>query len=240
MEQVTTATEQRGRSVEDKLVSARLVMLGTIHRDKEGGELLSRWLDYLKPDVITLEFSRYGMMFRKRHGAALRAQLDALVAKMTAEAEPPCQNAVGALYDYIDLPYEYTRTSQYADRSGIPLHLLDLDFVSCVNLRNVDELMGEKNLRIWFGGQASEENGIEKQRALARLLFDKGIRAFPYTNEMLTRDRHVKEKLELLTNRYQGKRILHVCGWHHLSHQHNIYDSLNPVKVFLHDRSVRV
>ena len=127
--------------VEDELVLARLVMLGAIHRDTEGAALLSRWLDYLKPDVITLEFSRYGMMFRKKHGAALRARLDALVAKMAAEAEPPCGNAVGALYDYIDLPYEYTRTLQYADRSGIPLHLLDLDLFSCVNLRNVDELM---------------------------------------------------------------------------------------------------
>ena len=215
-------------------------MLGVIHRDKEGAALLSRWLDYLKPDVITLEFSRYGMMFRKTHGAALRARLDALVARMAIEADPPRPAAVKVLYDYIDLPYEYTKTSQHADRSGIPLYLLDLDFFSYVNLRTMDELMDEKNLRTWFGGHGGEENEIAKQRALARLFFDKGIRAFPYTNEMLTRDRHVKKKLELLTSRYQGKRLLHVCGWQHLSHQHNIYDSLNPVKVFAHDRSVRV
>ena len=81
---------QRSYLIEDKLASARLVMLGVIHRDKEGAALLSRWLDYLKPDVITLEFSRYGMMFRKTHGAALRARLDALVAKMALEAEPSC------------------------------------------------------------------------------------------------------------------------------------------------------
>jgi hypothetical protein len=225
---------------EGELTSARLVMLGVIHRDRESAALLSRWLDYLKPEVITVEFSRYGMVFRKTHGTALRARLDAHVAKIALEAEPPCPGAVESLHDYIDLPYEYTETSQYADRSGIPLHLLDLDLFSYVNLRSVDELMEEKNLRTWFGGHVDHENEVEKQRALARLFFDKGVRAFPYTNEMLTRDRHVKGKLDLLTRRHQDKRILHVCGWQHLSDQHNIYRSLNPVKVFVHDRSVCV
>ena len=82
------------------------------------------------------------------------------------------------------------------------------------------------------------ENEVEKQRALARLFFGKGIKAFPYTDEMLTRDRHLKERLALLMRHHQGKRLLHVCGWQHLSDPHNIYHSLNPVKVFAHDRSV--
>ncbi|HUJ90080.1 MAG TPA: hypothetical protein VLX12_07800, partial [Syntrophorhabdales bacterium] len=79
---------------------------------------------------------------------------------------------------------------------------------------------------------------VEKQRALARLFFDKGIRAFSYTDEMLTRDRHIKEKLALLARYYRKKRVLHVCGWQHLSDPRNMYDPLNPVKVFAHDRSV--
>jgi hypothetical protein len=29
-----------------------------------------------------------------------------------------------------------------------------------------------------------------------------------------------------------------VCGWQHLSDPRNMYDPLNPVKVFAHDRSV--
>ena len=236
------ATQERILTAQPQpsLAEAALVMLGTIHRDKEGGALLSEWLDYLKPEVITLEFSRYGMMFRKTHGAVLRARLDALVLKMALEAIPSCPDAVEALHDYIDLPYEYTRTSRYAERSGIPLHLLDLDLFSYVNLRNMDELMDEKNLRTWFGEHECHENEVEKQRALARLFFDKGIKAFSYTNEMLTRDRYLTERLALLMRRHQGKRLLHVCGWQHLSDPHNTYHSLNPVKVFVHDRSVRI
>jgi hypothetical protein len=212
-------------------------MLGVIHRDKEGAPLLSRWLDYLKPDVITLEFSRYGMMFRKRHGSALRARVDALVAKMGLGTEPSGRGALEALHAYIDLPYEYTETSQYADRLGIPLHLVDLDLFSYINLRSIDDLLDEKNVRIWFGDYEERAEEADKQRALARLFFDKGIKAFSYTDDMLTRDRHVKEKLTLLTRHCQGKRVLHVCGWQHLSDPHHIYGSLNPVKVFAHDRS---
>jgi hypothetical protein len=231
---------QRSYLVEDKLVSARLVMLGVIHRDKEGAPLLSGWLDYLKPEVITLEFSQYGMMFRKRHGAALRARLDALAARMGLGAEPSSGGALEALRDYIELPYEYTETSRYADRFSIPLHLVDLNFFSCINLRSMNELLDEKNVRTWFGEHGELASEAEKARTLARLFFDKGVRTFSYTEEMLTRDRHVKEELALLTRHYQGKRILHVCGWQHLSDPRTIYDSLNPVKVFAHDRSFRI
>ena len=220
------------------LAEASLVMLGTIHRDREAGALLSEWLDYLKPDVITLEFSRYGMLFRKAHASALRARLDALLAKIALHPEPSRRKAVQALYDYIELPYEYTETSRYADHCGIPLHLLDVDLFSHMHLRKIDELMDEENLRTWFSDHAPPDNEVDKERALARLFFDKGIRTFEYTEEMLIRDKQVKEQLLLLARHYQGKRIVHVCGWRHCADQQNIFDSLRPVKVFVHDRSI--
>jgi hypothetical protein len=104
----------------------------------------------------------------------------------------------------------------------------------------MDELLDEKNVQVWFGERKELAGEVEKARALARLFFDKDIKTFSYTDEMLTRDRHVKEKLAVLMRHYLGKRVLHVCGWQHLSDPHNIYDSLNPVKVFVHDRSFRI
>jgi len=214
-------------------------MLGTIHRDRDGGPLLSGWLDRVKPEVVTLEFSRYGMLFRKVHGPELRRRIDALIKEMTFPAER-ARVALQALYDYIDLPYEYTEASRYADRSGVPLHLLDEDRFSLINLRHVRELTDERNLRSWLGDQTLRENEIAKERTLARLFFDKGVRAFAYTEEMLTRDRYITEKLALLAHRYNGKRILHVCGWQHLIDQGNLYHRFNPVKAFLHDRTLRI
>ena len=234
-----TGRRQRSHLIEDTLVQARLVMLGTIHRDKDGGLLLSGWLDRVKPEVITLEFSLYGMLFRKVHGPELRKRVGALIREMAVPVEQS-RAVVQALSDYIDLPYEYAETSRYADGAGVPLHLLDVDRFSMINLWHVQELIDERNLRTWLGDQTSRENEITKERALARLFFDKGVRAFAYTDEMLTRDRHIVEKLASLAHRYNGKRILHVCGWQHLVDQGNLYHTLNPVKVFLHDRTLRV
>ncbi len=222
------------------LAEAHLVMLGTIHRDTEGASSLSRWLDYLKPDVITLEFSRYGMMFRKTNGVVLRARLDALAAKMGLGEGQTDMGAVRALHDYIELPYEYTQSSQYAERLRIPLHLIDLDVFSSINLRGVEELLTEKNVHAWLHGCDEQARAVERQRALARLFFEQGVRTFTYTDEMLIRDRHMKRRLALLTRRYKKGRLVHVCGWQHLSDPHNLYDSLNPVKVFAHDRSFRI
>jgi len=237
---VTIVTREGESAVQTQplRVSTRLVMLGTIHRDKEGAASLSWWLDYLKPEVITLEFSHYGMSFRKIHGVALRARLDALVASIGLGTEPSRMGALEALYSYIDLPYEYTETSQYADRFRVPVHLLDLDLFSYLNLQDMDELLDEENLRTWLGEHMDLQNEVKKQRALARLFFCKGIKTFSYTDDMLARDRHLKESLALLMLRYQERRVLHVCGWQHLSDPHSIYDSLDPVKVFVHDRTI--
>jgi hypothetical protein len=177
-------------------------------------------------------------MFRKMHGAALRARLDALIERMGLEAEALRRGAFEALYAYIDLPYEYTETSRYADRFSIPLYLLDLDSYSCANLQSMDELLDEKNVRCWCGEHQQTEHKVEKQRTLARLFFDKGIRTFAYTDEMLVRDSHLKERVAVLMQQYQGKRLLHVCGWQHLYDPYSIYDALNPRKVFAHDRSI--
>ncbi|MCX5810185.1 MAG: hypothetical protein NTX36_12590 [Proteobacteria bacterium] len=49
----------------------RLFVLGVIHRDESGHELLHEWMKRIKPDVITLEFSNYRLMFRKERGAEL-------------------------------------------------------------------------------------------------------------------------------------------------------------------------
>ena len=200
--------------------------------------MLSRWLDYLKPEVITLEFSQYGMMFRRMHRAKLRAKLDLLVEKMGLDQGEIKKGALEVLYDYIDLPYEYTEALGYAERFKIPFHLLDLDLFSYLNLQRIDELLDEKNVRCWLSEHEEAEQEAGKQRALARLFFDKGLRTFSHTDEMIVRDRHLKERLAFLISRCQEKRVLHVCGWQHLSDPYNIFDALNPRKVFAYDRSI--
>ena len=222
---------------ETQWAQTRLVMLGTIHRDREGADHLARWLDNLRPEVITLEFSLYGMMFRRTHRETMRAKVDALVAEMERRGEPVSRSALEALYDYIEFPYEYTLTLQYAEKVGIPFHLLDPGVFSYVKLQKMDELLDPENIRAWFREEESDNHTVRKERVLARMFFEDGTKTFSYNDEMLVRDRYIKDRLLLLMRQHQGKRILHVCGWQHLSDPRGVYGPLNPVKVFAYDRT---
>ena len=46
-------------------------ILGIIHRDRSNGRIIGDWLNMIRPQLITLEFSRYGLMFRKEKGPAI-------------------------------------------------------------------------------------------------------------------------------------------------------------------------
>jgi len=216
----------------------RLIMLGTIHRDREGADALRRVIDALAPEILTLEFSSYGMMFRRTHGERLRKKVDVLVHEMRDTGEQVSLQALDLLYDYIDLPYEYAVTSRYADRVGIPLLLLDAGVFSYVKLQEMDALLRPDNIRTWFKTSNGADDALRKEMVFARLFFEKGVKVFSYSDEMLVRDRHVTHRLALLMRQHRMKRLLHVCGWQHLSDPCGVYEPLNPVKVFVHDRSL--
>jgi len=218
----------------------RFVMLGTMHREPSGGDALAQWLHILEPDVITLEFSEYGLQYRQTHARRLLRELDRLLTEMKAEGEPVEGRGVESLRSYIGLPYEYVAASGYADRCGVPLYLVDLDDLSRLKLQYMDELLSRENLGSWFreyDGGVSDES---REWVLARLFFDKGTKAFSHTEEMLMRDRQIREKVSSLMAEHQDKRFVHVCGWQHLADPQGIYAVLNPAKVFVHDRSLRV
>lgn len=215
-------------------------MLGTIHREPSGGDALSEWLAFLEPHVITLEFSEYGLQYRRTHATRLLGELYRVLAEMKAKGEPVEERAVAAVRSYIDLPYEYVAASGYADRCGVPLYLVDLDDLSRLKLQHMDELLSRENLGSWFReyeGGASEES---REWVLARLFFDKRTKAFRYTEEMLLRDGHIKERVSSLMAEHRDKRFVHVCGWQHLADPQGIYAIFSPVKVFVHDTSLCV
>jgi hypothetical protein len=218
----------------------RLVMLGTIHRELSGGDALAQWLGILRPDVITLEFSEYGLWYRKTHSATLLRRLDGVTAEMEAEGEPVNEHAIEAMRSYIGLPYEYVVASTYTEGYGLPLFLVDLDELSCLKLQGMGELINRDNLRLWFDAYEAGVSQGGREQLLARLFFDKGTKTFPYTEEMLMRDRQIKERVSALMAGHHDKRFVHVCGWQHLADPKGIYAPLNPVKVFAHDRPLCV
>lgn len=208
-------------------------MLGVIHRDKDNGMIVDRWLNEIRPDVVTIEFSQYGLKFRKEKGCMYRKQVECVLDKMRQDREECNQEELSFLYSFIDLPGEYEAASTYCINNGADLYPVDMDLFSYLNLRKIDELFSEENIRSVVGTHS--EQGGNKERSAARLFFDAGIEMTPYTEEMHIRDRYISGKINMLMRYYRGKQFAHITGWQHLKDPHGVFAPLHPVKVFPYD-----
>jgi hypothetical protein len=215
---------------------SRLFILGVIHRDDRGGELLHEWLSSIKPEIITLEFSNYGLTFRKERGMEYKKRLEEILNKMKGNNEPYNNDALSQLFAYINVPYEYDVASRYAEEHNVSLYLIDMDGFSYLKLQKIDELFEENNIRQLIYGKTGA--GGSNEKAAARLLFEKGIKVFPYTDEMYIRDKYVSSKISVLMEHHKHKRFLHVCGWQHLQDPYGLYARFNPGKAFLYDKAI--
>lgn len=219
-------------------MSERLfIMLGVIHRDDEGPASLRHWLERIRPEAITLELSHYGMRFRRERGEDYRRRILQISGRMEKEGGPCNDRALLMLLSYINIPYEFDVTSAYSAEYGKPFHLVDMDFFSYVKLRQIEDLLSDENVRKTLSGPETSNGGREK--AMARLYFEKGIMTAPYDREMYIRDRYISARIGELMKRYPDGPFLHVCGWQHLHDPSDLYTPLNPVKVFSHDKTFR-
>lgn len=216
----------------------QFIMLGLIHGDTEGMEILARSLEELRPDVITLEFSRYGLHFRQINGDRLKKRLRDTVRVMGLDAgdrqyPPPLRS----LLSYLSLPYEFTAASDYSRRMGVSLHLVDADLFSWLRLRDIDKVVDRGNLEILMGSPEDSTPETTREKVLAELFFERGIKTSLYTDEMHIRDSLMKDRISLLVRHHGPGRFLHLCGWRHLCDPHDVFGSLKPIKVFMYDRA---
>jgi len=208
-------------------------ILGVIHRDKSNNRIIGDWLNTIRPHAITLEFSRYGFMFRKEKGPLYRNKIASVITQMRQNGEICNEEALSFLNAYIDPPSEYEAASLYCNENGASLCLVDMDLFSYMKLKNADELFSEKNIRDVIGTQDGFIRSNE--RIMARLFFDSGIQTAPYTEEMLIRDRYMSHRIGTLLQDHKGKRITHITGWQHLKDPYNVFTPFHPVKVFPYD-----
>ena len=146
-------------------------ILGVIHRDKSNGRIIGDWLNKIRPHVITLEFSRYGLMFRKEKGPMYRNKIESVLAQMRQNGEIYNEEALSSLNAYIDLPSEYEAASLYCNENGASLHLVDMDLFSYMKLKDADELFSEKNIRSIIGTAGWPHKRLRKSYGQAFLRF---------------------------------------------------------------------
>ncbi len=213
-----------------------IIMLGVMHRDKSGYKLLLERLKQFTPEIITLEFSHYGLNYRQIMGKTYKKRIMDVILKNSGNRSKLNREALSDLISFVNMPYEYKAALRYTKQHSGSLHLIDLDIFSYAKLQKSEEMFSVSNLeRLLFNGE-----GFKKydERAVARLFFEGGIKVYKYTEEMYIRDRYMSGRTSMIKGDNKNKRLLHICGWQHLDDPYRFYAPLNPRKVFIYDKTV--
>ncbi len=210
-----------------------LYILGVVHREEGVGDLVYSWLSRISPAAVTIEFSRYGLTFRKEYGPLFRERTESVVQRMMDEGVDVDKDILSSLLAVVEQPGEYQGALRYSGEMRAPLYLIDMDYFSAARLRKMTELFSEENLRVALLESGTGKKGME--RALARLSLRSGLKITDYTDEMLIRDRYMSHRIAVLMKYHRGGTIVHITGWRHLADPYGVFEQFHPIKVFPYD-----
>lgn len=200
----------------------------------------------LKPDVITLEFSPYGLRYRVKKKRSLNRcllrGLHEIVGtnnlRLGALKKLLRTTGIGGIRALLDLPFEYKGASFYCHRNGIPLYSVDISLYSRQLLGKLDELLLPENLKkvIAFETTSLQEAATrERKQAESLLLNSRHLISTDKVGEK--RERIMASRIRKIVARHAGCHIVHIGGWQHLVAQPGTLfcrlEDLTPERVLL-------
>jgi hypothetical protein len=196
--------------------ASNLVLIGTVHGDPRGYARVLSLLAWLRPEVVTVEISRFSLRYRRAWEARWRRQFQKNLAGLPPEAAG--HPAIRRVAAQIALPYEYRAARDYSRRYGLKCLPLDLGGVSKRHLpRYGRELLSAANLRALAGApQDSLEVFVTREFRRARLAFARPPWRLALNNDSQSQRREffVARRLQRLAA--PGVRVAHLGGWEHL------------------------
>lgn len=216
-----------------------LFLIGTVHGDPWGYERAVKLLEYLRPEVVTVEISAFAVRYRAAHQARWRRLFEAALAQLPHEArDHPALRRVGAR---IEMPFEWRAAHAYGRSCGAAWRPIDLSGPARRHLpRYAEELLRPENLKqlLASGGESLEEEVAAAYRR-ARLSETRPLWRLPSRNDGMTRirERTMAARLRKLAGR--GRRVAHLGGWEHVASWKDggglycLLEDFRPMRLFL-------
>jgi hypothetical protein len=194
----------------------RIILIGTVHGDPRGQDRALKLLKHLRPELVTVEISRFSLRYRQRHGVRWQRQLAAALAELPEGAA--LHLAIRRLMAQITLPFEVRAAREYSRSCGVPWRPLDLGFLSRRHLpRYGSELLSPANLRALVttpDGKLEDFVAGQFRRAGQALTHPPRRPVSADVPEILRRERFLARRLRGLARRH--RRVAHLGGWEHL------------------------
>jgi hypothetical protein len=188
-----------------------------VHGDPAGYERAWRFFEQLRPEVITVEISRFSVRFRERALRGWRRRLASALEAMPPEAARSL--AVARVAAQAEVPFEYRAARDWGQRHPVTVKLLDSGAAARHHLpRYARELLSAANLRFLSesGSPGTLEDFVAGEFRRARLAMQGRLRMLPRGAhaQKSRRERLWAKRLKRLAA--GGKRVVHVGGWEHL------------------------
>ncbi|MDY0062147.1 MAG: hypothetical protein RBU45_20215 [Myxococcota bacterium] len=196
----------------------RLLLVGTVHLAPQGEEQLLALLHQVRPACITVEVSRYGLLFRQRQAPALIARLDAVGAQHAAASE-----ALAALRQQLLPPFEWRAAQRYCAEApeGVLAVPADLSSISHELLTELVEACEPENLEQLVEDDFRLTRSHIEQVLLARKYL-RDAHLFPWHLRPAERDQLARRGAQLARviaghlARVAPRPLVHVGGYVHL------------------------
>ena len=206
---------------------AEIVLVGVIHGDPEGYDRLAALLRREDPSLVTLEFSEFGLRFRREKAATIRENLRCLLLDIGLDGEAIRtlfrKGGPGGLTALLDFPYEYLAARDFCSERGRPLSLIDLSRFSGQKLRLLEEeALQAENIRALLDRKDPDmREEVRRQRRMAERCLAGGsdfpfLRSTELAEEMRIRDQHMAEEIRRRAEACPGAKLMHIGGWEHL------------------------
>ncbi|MCX5898001.1 MAG: hypothetical protein NTY29_07390, partial [Proteobacteria bacterium] len=201
-------------------ISARLVLVGTVHHDPHGYDKLQRLLAVVQPDIITLELSPYGRGFRTKHSRKLSQRILSRIPVVAGRDLLPAP--LEQLLATIVFPFEYQAVRDYAASRSVPFYCIDLSHVSRRKVRMLKaEALTNHNIKMLLAlpdKELQDSVNMCYKRAAAVWREHQGCQRLPYLAadpSAVERDEHMSRRLRNLCKQLPKKTIVHIAGWEH-------------------------
>jgi hypothetical protein len=197
--------------------TARLILLATVHGDPAGYARAWRFLEYWRPEVVTVEISPFSVRYRERAVRGWRRRLEEALNALPPEAAT--QVALARLAAQASLPFEYQVARDWGQAHQTPVRLLDAGRVARRHLpRYQEELLTPDNVRwLWeTGASGTLEEFVAQEFQRARLARAGKLRRLPngISPEDGKRERLWARRLRRLVT--GDRKVVHLGGWEHL------------------------
>lgn len=200
----------------------RLILVGVVHRDPEGSRHLSKIFEKIRPRALGLEFSPLGLLWRETKSQELLAKLEELLGEYPASTRAHAD--VRLIAEALRLPFEYQICLDYASKQDVPLHLMDLNWISREELPKYEkEILTRENLAALLSrGPARLEEKIRAAYARAYRCLNSGgslreIGIIPpwSTKRGLLREVFLACRIRKMASIYDV--FVYVGGWVHIA-----------------------